>query len=215
MAVEIYDDHEQSERVRNWLRENGFAIVMGVVLALAGIFGWRQWGEYQTGRIEAAADYYRSVETALADDDFEAAEEQYRQMRETLGGQAYTALAGLRIAADLVEQARLEDAAGIYRDILGQRGLDSLRPVVEARLARLQYALGQVDEALVTLGEQAPVGHEAVWAELRGDLLVAGGRLAEAREAYRRAIVRLQADGLNARLVQAKMDSLDAAEQAG
>ena len=58
MAVELYDDHEQSERVRNWISENGVSIVMGVVLALAGIFGWRQWQDYQVVQAPLAKEYY-------------------------------------------------------------------------------------------------------------------------------------------------------------
>ena len=38
--VEIYDAHEQGEIVKKWLRENGSAIVMGLVIAFGGLFGF-------------------------------------------------------------------------------------------------------------------------------------------------------------------------------
>ena len=40
MAIDdLLDEHEQSERVRTWLRQNGAGIFGGVVLALAVIGG--------------------------------------------------------------------------------------------------------------------------------------------------------------------------------
>ena len=68
MAVELYDEHEQSERVRGWLRENGASLLIGVGLALAGIFGWRQWISYQDSRDLLASEYYTAIQLELDED---------------------------------------------------------------------------------------------------------------------------------------------------
>ena len=41
MAIDdLLDEHEQSERVRSWLRKNGASILGGVVIAIGAIAGW-------------------------------------------------------------------------------------------------------------------------------------------------------------------------------
>jgi len=48
MAIDdLLDEHEQSERVRIWLRKNGASILGGVAIAIGAIAGW-QW--YQTNQ---------------------------------------------------------------------------------------------------------------------------------------------------------------------
>ena len=43
MAIDdLLDEHEQSERVRSWLRKNGASIIGGVAIAIGAIAGW-QW----------------------------------------------------------------------------------------------------------------------------------------------------------------------------
>lgn len=40
MAIDdLLDEHEQSERVRNWLKNNGAGMIGGIALGLAVIFG--------------------------------------------------------------------------------------------------------------------------------------------------------------------------------
>ena len=55
--VEIYDAHEQGEVVKKWLSENGSAIVMGLVIAFGGLFGFKQWQSWQesTNKQQASA----------------------------------------------------------------------------------------------------------------------------------------------------------------
>lgn len=207
MAVELYDEHEQSERVRKWVREYGFSIVMGVVLAFAGIFGWRQWGEYQTGQAQLASEYYSIVRTELEAGRVDSAEAQYQAMRDAVGRRAYTALAGMLMANLLVEEGRVEEVVPIYSEILERRKFRALWPVAKLRLARVYHALGDASAALALLEGSPPDGFEAAWAEVRGDLLLADGRVEEARQAYRQAVEKITGDGGNPRLVQIKLDA--------
>ena len=59
MAIDdLLDEHEQSERVRGWLRNNGGGLITGILLGLAVIGGWQWWQQHQAGaRAEAGARY--------------------------------------------------------------------------------------------------------------------------------------------------------------
>lgn len=66
--VEVYDSHEQGERVKSWLRENGSAIVMGLLLAFGGLFGFKQWQLWETSQSQQAAAEYEALQVLLRED---------------------------------------------------------------------------------------------------------------------------------------------------
>jgi predicted negative regulator of RcsB-dependent stress response len=210
MAVELYDEHEQSERVRKWLRENGTSIALGIVLALAGIFGWRQWQDYQVEQAILANEYYTAIDQELQAENTGVAAEQLEAMREGVGDHAYTALAVMRVAAGLAEQGEVERAAALYRSLL-DGAPDPLAPLVRLRLALLEAAAGRGDEALALLSGEPPAGYEGLWLETRGDVLLDLGRLDEAGEAYAAAVDRLRGQGRNFRQAELKLDAVHSA----
>ena len=207
MAVELYDEHEQSERVRQWIKEYAPAIVMGLVLAFGGIFGFRYWQDHQAGQRALASEYYEVIRQEIQMDSLEGAEEQYGIMRDAVGRSAYIGLAGMQVAAAHIHEGQLSPAARIYQDILDDRRLRSLWPVATLRLVRILESQGDIDEALALLDQPAPAGFRGAWAEARGDLLFERGRLDEARMAWQEALDNQPAQGGNPRLLQMKIDA--------
>lgn len=211
MAVELYDEHEQSERVRNWLRENGVSILMGVVLALAGIFGWRQWQDYQGGQAALANEYYAAIQRELEADDVEAAAEQFTAMREGVGEHAYLALAGMLLASSLAEAGEAERAAEIYGALLDAEKWAALEPLIRLRIALVETQLGRGEAALNRLEGNAPVGYEGLWLETRGDILFDLNRFGAAAEAYAAAVEQLRGEGRSFRQAETKLDAVQSA----
>lgn len=211
MAVELYDEHEQSERVRNWLRENGVSIFMGVALALAGIFGWRQWQDYQSGQAMLANEYYAAIQQELDAGGTEAAAEQFAAMREGVGEHAYVALSGMLVAAALIEAGEVEKAAEIYSNLLDSGKWESLKPLIRLRLALIEIARDRGDAALALLQGAAPVGYAGLWLETRGDVLFDLSRFDEAADAYASAVTQLRGEGRSFRQVETKLDAVRSA----
>lgn len=207
MAVELYDEHEQGERVRNWIREYGAAIVMGLVLAFGGIFGFRYWQEYQVAQRALAADYFNLVQNEIEAGRTESAQEHFESLQEEVGSSAYGGLAAMALAAAQVEDGRLERAARLYRDVLENRRLEMLWPVARLRLARVLEAQGEAQAALEVLTDGPAPGFEAPWSELRGDLLLATGEVDQARLAYQDALEELGGQAGSQRLLQMKLDA--------
>ena len=211
MAVELYDEHEQSERVRGWLRENGAALVVGVVLALGGIFGFRQWQAYQDGQGALASDFYTAVQQEIEGDRLDAARDQLQRMQEAVGDHAYVDLSTMLLAGAEVQAGELQGAREHYNVLLERTAGTALEPVVRLRLARLEAAADQPDAGLALLDIDAPVGFEGLWLETRGDLLAELGRTADAIAAYDEAVARIEGEGNSARLVRTKLDALRSA----
>jgi len=211
MAVELYDEHEQSERVRNWLRENGVSIVLGVVLALAGIFGWRQWQDYRAERAVLANEYYAAIQQELTDDRVGAAADQLDAMREGVGSHAYVALAGMLVASAWAEAGESDKAASVYHEILEAGDWPSLEPLARIRLALLEGARGNAEAGLELLAGEPPESYRGLWLETRGDLLFDLGRLDEADEAFAAAVEQLRGAGRSFRQAEVKRDAVRSA----
>lgn len=207
MAVELYDEHEQGERVRSWISEYGASVVMGLVLAFGGIFGFQYWQGQQSEAALLAAEYYSVIREEVQAERLDFAEEQFQAMRDSVGESPYTGLASLVMAGAYVEDGRLDPAADLYRSILDNGDLTSIHPMTTTRLARVLHAQGDHAAALALVDGTAPDGFTGAWAEVRGDILMAQGKLDEARVAYRQALDNLVGQGVGRSLLQIKLDA--------
>ena len=43
--AELRTEEEQVEALKSWWKENGKSLIMGVVIAVAAVFGWRGWNQ--------------------------------------------------------------------------------------------------------------------------------------------------------------------------
>ncbi|MCD9030307.1 tetratricopeptide repeat protein [Luteimonas sp. Y-2-2-4F] len=172
------DEHEQGERVRDWLRQNGFGILAGILIALGLIGGWRWWqAREHAGRVEAGAAYQRLV-TDLGSGDLEDAKAQVAAMR----GTGYGELAVLDLARAQLDAGDRDGAIETLQS--GDAGDPALEPIRRQRLAQLLIEADRAEEAATLLaGAEDVAGLETL-----GDAQVALERDAEAREAYARAL---------------------------
>jgi len=197
MAIDdLPDEHEQSERVRNWLKENGAGLVGGVALGLAVIFGWQWWQRDQARQATNANLEYQAAVQGMAGADDAAVRSAIAGLRE--GDSAYADLAALRLAQMQVQAGETEQAIAT----LGEVNADpALQPLVQVRLARLLVDAGRFDQAIEALGD----ARDSASAEVRGDALMAAGKRDEARAAYLDALTLMDVAAPQRRLVELKL----------
>ena len=76
----------------------------------------------------------------------------------------------------------------LLKAVLTEKPGQGLEEVATMRLARVQAELGKTSEALTTLSQVTSDAFAAQRDELKGDLLVRQGDLAQARDAYKAAM---------------------------
>lgn len=197
MAIDdLLDEHEQSERVRTWLRNNGAGLIGGVALGLAVIFGWQWWQKDQAKKNEQAYLEYQAAIGSLSGDPAKAK----AAMAKLKDGQdqIYADLAGLQLAKTQVDAGQRDEAIATLRGLTPDA---SLRPLVNLRLARLLTDAGKPEEALKLLGQ----ADDSASLEVRGDALLAVGKREEARDAYTKALTGLDVAAPQRRLVELKL----------
>ncbi|NRB71131.1 MAG: tetratricopeptide repeat protein [Xanthomonadales bacterium] len=208
--VEVYDSHEQGERVKSWLRENGSAIVMGLVLAFGGLFGFKQWQLWETSQSQQAAAEYEALQVLLREDRIDDAVANFAALNEEHADSAYVTLAALRMARARVDTNQLGLAIGLLETARDNAAPEALRVIVSERLARLYLATGAFDQATAELDRAAASdsGFASHFEELRGDIFLAQGERQQARAAYQRALELSEAGVGYLPLLEMKIDDL-------
>ncbi|MGQ0798711.1 MAG: YfgM family protein [Pseudomarimonas sp.] len=208
MAIDLMDEHEQSERVRAWLRDNGGAIVGGIAIGLAGIFAWQWWGNSKVEhRIDAASQYQALVE-AVERKDRDTVDSVSQSLSKDFADTPYASFAALARADQLLEAGENEGAVASLKKAIELAPDAALAGLARVRLARAQLGAGEHQAALDALKSLTVDAYQGVAEELRGDALLAMGDAEAARTAYSTALEKLDEAAPSRRLVEMKLVDL-------
>ncbi len=216
--AELRTEEEQVEALKNWWKENGRSTVIGVVAAVAIVLGWRGWQDYQQNTAAAASALYQNLLAAAVVQQGESLTEEKRKTAEHLAGQlktdfeslAYARYAALWLAKSAVESGNLTRAEEELNWVLSHDPDETLAGITRLRLARVQLAMGNADQALSQLKGSPAAGFQASFYEVQGDIYQAMGREEDARQAYVKAKAAPQ--GEQRPLLAMKLDDLAVAE---
>ncbi|MCW6026459.1 putative negative regulator of RcsB-dependent stress response [Stenotrophomonas rhizophila] len=198
MAIDdLLDEHEQSERVRGWLRKNGVSILAGVAIAIGGIWGWKEWQTRHSNSLAGANVQYQVVLKSLEDKDLEQAAKGVKEL-ESGKANIYADLAALQLAKAQVDAGKNDDALATLRAIKAD---PEFKPVIEQRVARLLVATGKTEDAIKQLGTAT----DSTSLEIHGDALMAQGKRDAAREQYEKALKTLDVAAPQRRLLETKL----------
>jgi len=208
MAVFDLEEQEQIDDLKAWWAQYGkyvSAAITTVAVIVIGVQGWR-W--YQSSQSEKASVLYQAVSTAARANDLAKAKEPAAQLVSQFSGTAY-APRGVLLYAKLLYDAGDKAAAKTQLQwVIDHASEDELKAVARFRLAQALLDEKAYDEALRTLDAKTDDAFAAVYSDLRGDILVAAGKNADARTAYQTAFSKLDAKSSYRQFVQAKLDSL-------
>lgn len=184
-------EDEQIAQLKEWWQRNGKPLLAGGVLALALVFGWQAWQEWQLKQSQAASALYQQLlETSLMTEgavDLGRVSELAGKLDSEFGGSHYAQYASLFLAKAAVEAGKFDDAAGALQKVLEKPVDATLAELARQRLARVLAVQDKTEEALALLAGEAASAWQASREELRGDLLVRLGRTDEAHQAYQKA----------------------------
>lgn len=182
---DLYDTHEQSERVKSWLRENGSAIVMGLVLAFGIMFGFRQWQAWETSKRQQASAEYQVIVSFIEADNMDAAVPNYEVLKTEYPKSAYTSMASMVMARARLQAGQLDLAATALKHAMDTAQPNAVRVIARERLARVRLSQGDTEAAMALLdGASSEIGFEAQFAEIRGDIQRANGETELAIQSY-------------------------------
>lgn len=218
MAHYDLEEQEQIDSIRTWWKMYGNLITGVVTAAAIGVVGWQGWNWYQRSQAAQASAIYGVLEQAVATRDSQKAKAAAGELAEKFGRTTYAPLGALMAAKLSFEGGDLKTAQA-QLTWAAENGKDELKDVARLRLAAVLLDEKTYDEALKQLDSAHAPAFDARFAELKGDVLAAQGKKAEAKAAYQAAIAKLEAKGGQAAggdkprgpyrdLLEQKLDSL-------
>ena len=192
---ELLDEHEQSERVRSWLRQNSLGLVGGLVLGLALIGGGRWWLQQAHEKRVAEGEAYRAALDSIAAGDVEKAATQAAALKQG----SYAPLVAMDLAKAQLDAGKRDEAIATLRAIASDD--PGIATVVRQRHARLLIDAGKGEEALALLaGVDDPTS-----IEVRGDAHFALDKREDARKDYAEALRKLDVAAPQRQLLEFKL----------
>ena len=182
-------DFEEQERIaelKAWWEDNRWYVAGAIVAAILVFGGYRGWLWWSAREAEDAAAMFRPVSEAMKGDEKKVAAAA-QPLIDKHPGSYFASEAQLAVAKAAFEAGDLPEAAKRLQWVL-DRGADEHRGVARLRLAAVLLDQKKYEEALKVLDGNTDEAFAASAADLRGDIMLAQGRLDEARAAYKLAV---------------------------
>lgn len=209
--TEQFTEEEQVEAIKKWWKENGMAVVIGVVIGLSAVVGVRYWYSYQEQRAADASVIYSQFAEAESAGDEARAGASLQKLQDEYKGTSYAALAAMQMARRHVAAGKFTEAEPLLRWVVNNAGHESLALLATTHLARVLMASNKADEALQLVTQQSDPAFTARFAEIRGDIYRRQGKLVQARDAYEMALADSAMTGKAREYIEMKLQELPAA----
>jgi predicted negative regulator of RcsB-dependent stress response len=191
MAVYDLEEQEQLEELKTWWKQHGQRVTTVVVVVALGIAAWQGWNLWQGTQSSQAATLYGGVEKAVAAGDARHARELAGEVIDKFPRTPYASMGALLSAKIQVEKGEAKNATAQLQWVVDHATDDALRDLAALRLATLLLDDKSYDAALKLLSLQPLESFGPRFAELKGDVLAASGKVAEARTSYQSALALL------------------------
>ncbi|MFW1474838.1 YfgM family protein [Vibrio parahaemolyticus] len=185
--MELYDTEEQQvEAIKDWWKENGKAVIIGAVVGLGGLFGWRYYQDTVIQASETASQSYTTAMNTLQEKGVDAQSDVHAFI-ESNEVKEYSVLAALQLAKAQVEAKDFAAALEQLKWAQSNTKDAALSPLISYRIARIETEMGNFDAANTELGKVTDTAWAGRIAELRGDIALRQGDKDAAYAAYTEA----------------------------
>jgi predicted negative regulator of RcsB-dependent stress response len=204
-------EREQVERIRQWWKQNGVFIIVGIGGGILSLVGWNAWQSYQLERAEQASAIYSVVAEAAMEGRVDEVRIGVERLAAGHGSSPYLQHGRLTLAATLVRAEQPADAIPELRLVMNEARDPQLKLIARLRLARLLAADGDHDGALAQLRGVEGGAFGPSIREIEGDVLAARGDTDGARRAYQEALdgAQAQAGIIDEEFVRLKLEALE------
>src|SRR3954468_3845232 len=182
-------DFEEQERIaelKAWWEDNRVFVFGIAIAAVVGLVGWQGYKAWNERRLDGAAAMVRPVAAAVKGNDTKKVADAGKALIDKHPSSFFASEAALVMAKNAFDAGNLDEARQRY-DWVANKGVDELRGIARLRLAAVLLEQKKYDEALKTLDANKDEAFVAPSADLRGDVMLAQGRIDEARAAYKLA----------------------------
>ena len=208
MAAYDLEEQEQLAELKAWWKQNGSLVLGTIALVLLSYSAWNGWRWYQRSQALEAAALYENLQTAARMSDGKAVRDAAGSILEKYAGTAYAPLAALVSAKANHQAGDLKTARAQLQWAIDNARQEEVRAIARLRLATVLMDDNAYDEAMKIVEAKPAEGVDALFLSMRGDILSAQKKRAEARTAYKAALDNKATDAGFRETLRLKLDAL-------
>ncbi len=206
---EFITDNDRVESIKKWWDKNGTALIIGIVVGLALIYGWQAWQKYQAKQAIEASQAYQTLITTDSNSS-QAQIDQANAIIKQFPRSPYAALSSLVKAKVDVSRGKYSDAYDSLMWVVDHAKDASMRQVARIRAARLLLVMNKPQDALALLEKRDDPNFNILIDEVRGDIYAVQQNYAAAKQAYLKAQSQNPNSQVLLPILQLKISSLPA-----
>ena len=208
MATYDLEEQEQLDSLKHFWTDYGRLIITGVVAFVVGVGGIQGWKFYNRTQAQDASVEFGKLDEAMAKGDINEIRNVGSDIVDRYPRTSYAPMAALVVAKAERDAGDLNAAASQLEWAAQNAASEEARMLSRLRLAGVLLDQEKYEEALKLLDEKVTEAFVALYSDLRGDVLVEQGKMAEARAAYQQALDKSVESGGWRNVVQIKTDAL-------
>ena len=206
MAALDLQEQEQLAELKAWWARYGNLLLTSLIIIFLTIAAYNGWRYYQRSQALAAAAVFDQLQNAAASGDKAKAREISGVLLSNYGSTSFAPMGALITAKVQFEGGDIQTAKAQLQWVVDNSRDEELKHVARVRLAGVLLDEKRFDEGLKLLEATHPAHFDAIYADRRGDLLLAQGKSAEARGAWQEALAKLDNKTNLRGSVQLKLD---------
>ena len=207
MAYDL-EEQEQLAAIKAWWAQHGNLVILAVTAALLTVAAFQGWRYYRHTQARAALALYEQLERAQRGGENKKVIDIAAQIEGRYASTPYAVMAALLSARAAAQSGDLAGAKSQLKWVMDHARDDEIRDLARLRLAGVLLDEKNFAEALALVDSKVGESLAGLYAELKGDILSAQGRTAEARTSYQFALDKSESGSTYRATLQLKMDAL-------
>ena len=206
--TEYLTEQEQIQQLKNWIKQYGLTILLGIFIALLLSSGWRFWQHRHDKILRHASAVYDEMIAMRAQNNAKGTVTQATKLLTHYPKTPYADMAAFMLARDHAMNHKYQEAITQLNWVIDHSKESAVRDIARVRIARLLITEKKPDEALALLNKVTTKSFSGLANEVRGDAYLARQDVVAARKAYQLALEELPNAEVSRPILEMKYDNL-------
>lgn len=206
MAYDL-EEQEQLDELKAWWKAYGKMVTNGVVALLVIYGGYQAWQMYQDKVATEASTQFQALQVT-DEKDAKAIQAKAAEIMDKFSSTPYAGRAALYAAKSSYAVKDIKSAKAQLQWASKNAKETSINAIASLQLANILMEEKNYAEAIKLLDAPHDAGFDGLFSDLKGDVLLAQGKKAEAKAAYENALNKLDSQGKYRVLTQQKLEAL-------
>jgi predicted negative regulator of RcsB-dependent stress response len=206
MAYDL-EEQEQLDELKAWWKTYGSMVLLVSGAIIVGLISVKGWKYYQNKQSREASVQYE-VLTQSDPKDIKVIQSLSGGLMEKYVSTPYAGRAAVLAAKANFAVGDAKSAKAQLEWATKNAQEDPVKSIALLQLAAIQLDEKHYDAALKTLAEKHDAGFDGIFADLKGDILVAQNKKTEAKAAYEEALIKLDVKNHYSSYTQHKLEAL-------